>query len=744
MIINGAKYIILKLIQWFGLATIFLFTLPADAQIQEQAVHDLISRVIPEAASSFIVEYLPKENGQDVFELESRGEKTVLRGNNGVAVASALKYYLEQFCHCSITRNGTNLNLLNPLPSVPEKVHKVSPYKYRYYLNYCTFNYSMAWWDWARWQKEIDWMALNGINMPLALTGAEAIWQKVYVDLGFTSDELKSFFSGPAFFAWLWMGNLDGWGGPLPQQWIDTHESLQKKILERERELSMTPVLPAFSGHVPPSFKDKFPQAQLKKTNWGYGFNDVYILDPSDPLFETIGKKFIETQTSVYGTDHLYSADTFNENDPPSNDSTYLDTMSKKIFQSMAGSDPQAVWVMMGWMFSYNERYWQPKQMQSLLNAIPNDKMIILDLFSEAHPVWNRTNAFYNKPWIWNMLSNFGDNSTLFGRMRHIACDPALALHDPESGNMTGIGITAEGIEQNPALFQLMTENIWCSEPIDLDIWLRNYAQNRYGRENEQVNAGWQILKNTVYSASKMGDGGPESIITGRPTFEQNTTMTYTSFNYYPMQLVKAWNLFIGSADSLKNSDGFQFDLVDITRQVLANYATPLQKEFVKAYEKNDRKNFDKYSHQFLELITDMDDLLGTRKDFLLGRWLGDARKCGFTDDEKNLYEFNARDLITLWGDRNGQIHDYSNRQWSGLMNGFYKPRWEMFFQYVDSCLENQVSVNITAFAEQVKDFEWQWVNRHDTYPRLPSGDPVNMAKAMHKKYLNRILIVKH
>jgi alpha-N-acetylglucosaminidase len=717
----------------------FLFIYPTKAQVQEKAVHELIGRIIPGVASNFTVEYMPKENGQDVYELANRDGKIVLRGNNGVSVASALKYYLEQFCHCSITRNGTNLNLPTPLPAVQGKVHKVSPYKYRYYLNYCTFNYSMAWWNWERWQQEIDWMALNGINMPMALTGEESIWQKVYSGMGFKADELKSFFSGPAFFAWLWFGNLDGWGGPLPQQWIDTHEILQKKILERERALNMTPVLPAFSGHVPPSFKDKFPAAKLQKTNWGEGFSDVYILDPSDPLFETIGKKFIEIQTYSYGTDHLYSADTFNENDPPSKDSTFLDSMSKKTLQSMVSSDPQAIWVMQGWLFSYNQQFWQPMQMQALLNAIPNDHMIILDVYSEARPVWNRTNAFYGKPWIWNMLSNFGNNSSLFGRMRHVAYDPALALHDPESGNLFGIGLIPEGIDQNPALHQLMTENVWRSEPVDLDAWLNNYALNRYGKENKQVQAGWQILKNTVYSASTAGDGGPETIITGRPTFERNTTMTNTSFNYDPMLLVKAWALFMSAADSLRNSEGFQFDLVDITRQVMANYATPIQQKFVKEYQKNDREGFDKYSQKFLKLISDLDYLLGTQKDFLLGRWIADARNCGNTNDEKDLYEFNARDLITLWGDRNGKIHDYSNRQWSGLLNGFYKPRWEMLFQYVDSCLDKHVPVDVKAFEERVKDFEWQWVNQHESYPAIPSGDAVTTAKAMYEKYKNEI-----
>lgn len=731
---------VMKRRRWIVYLVIFVLMIntQAHAQLHIDVIKEMIHRVVPQAAGHFEIKYIPKEKGKDVFEIKSRGDKILLCGNNGVAVASALNYYLEHFCGCNMTWNGTNLNLPEKLPAVPQTIHKNTPYKYRYYINYCTYNYSMAWWDWERWQKEIDWMALNGINMPLALTGETAIWQEVYHKLGLTDKQLENFFSGPAYFAWLWMGNLDGWGGPLPQHWIDSHKALQKKILNYERSLGMTPILPAFTGHVPPAFKTKFPDAKLKKTNWGWGFNDVYILDANDPLFEKIGKLFIETQTDEYGTDHLYSADTFNENIPPTNDSIYLDAMSKKVYNSMAIADPKAIWVMQGWMFSYNVRFWQPTQIQALLNAVPDDKMIILDLWSETHPVWNRTEAYYGKPWIWNMLQNFGGNISLFGRMRHVAYDPAIALHDPDAGNMAGIGLSPEGIEQNPALFQLMTENVWRSEPIKLDKWLHHYARRRYGGTNEAIDSAWQILKNTVYSGGKT-EGGPESIITGRPTFEKNVAWTNTTLTYDPMKLVEAWDVFIRSADEFKNSDGFQYDLVDITRQVLANYASPLQQEFVQAWKEGDQKDFDQYSREFLALITDMDDLLATRRDFLLGTWLADARSWGKTKEESDLYEFNARDLITLWGGKDCPLHEYACRQWSGLLNGFYKPRWAMFFESLDSAFIHHTHFDLQQFDAKVKEWEWDWVHQHDTYPARPSGDPIKTAKAIYEKYRDRI-----
>ena len=83
----------------------------------------------------------------------------------------------------------------------------------------------------ARWEQEIDWMALNGINLPLAFVGQEYVWRQVYLQLGLPDSDLASFFSGPAFLPWQRMGNVYEWGGPLPLTWIESRSQLQTRIL---------------------------------------------------------------------------------------------------------------------------------------------------------------------------------------------------------------------------------------------------------------------------------------------------------------------------------------------------------------------------------------------------------------------------------------------------------------------------------------------------------------------------------
>ena len=710
------------------------------AQVDINATDAFIKRIVKNNSTYFIVEEIKKENNKDVFELESKADKIILRGNNGLSIASALNYYLKNYCHVLYSWNEFEITLPAELPKVTSKVRRITPYQYRYYLNYCTFNYSMSWWKWERWQQEIDWMCLNGINMPLAITGEEAIWRKLYLSMGFSDAELNNFFTGPAYFSWFWMGNIDGWGGPLPISWMNNQEALQKKILLAERSMGMTPILPAFTGHIPPTFKEHFVNAKVKKTNWGAGFKDVYILDANDPMFDTIGQKFISLQTKEYGTDHFYSADTFNENLPPSNDSIYLNDISKKVFESMSHSDPKAVWVMQGWMFHYQAEFWKTTQIKALLNAIPNDKMILLDLYSESHPLWAKTDAYYGKPWIWNMLQNFGGNVSMWGRMPSVANDPSRALGDKNAGKMLGIGLTPEGIEQNPALFHLMLENVWQDKPIDLKQWLKDYAYQRYGVINSTINEAWKILAATVYNGG-LGEGGPESIIAARPTINVYNARIRTKLDYQPKDLAKALVLFNEAIPALAKSEGFKYDLVDLTRQQLANYATPLHQKIVLAYLQHDLVMYDVYTKEFIELMSDMDLLLNTRSEFLLGKWINEARACGTNENEKNLYELNARNLITLRGDKESELSEYSNRQWAGLIKDYYTPRWVAYFSYMRDKITNGARMETDDFEKHIKNWEWQWVNSNDQkYSDKPIGDPIKISNQLFKKYQSKFL----
>ena len=115
----------------------------------------------------------------------------LLRGNNPVALATAYNQYLKYTCHAHVSWFGDQLNLPQTLPLPAETTRNIINGKYRVYMNYCTVSYSAAWWDWERWQRELDYMAMNSINMPLSVVGLEAVWYNTLLKHRFTDEEAR-------------------------------------------------------------------------------------------------------------------------------------------------------------------------------------------------------------------------------------------------------------------------------------------------------------------------------------------------------------------------------------------------------------------------------------------------------------------------------------------------------------------------------------------------------------------------
>lgn len=707
----------------------------SDTVSAETPVAGLLLRWLPQHAHHFVLESIAAEDGRDVFEVESVDGKIVLRGSSGVAQASALNWYLKYVCRCHISWDSVQLNLPDPLPPVG-RIRKATPYHYRYYFNYCTFSYSLAFWDWARWEREIDWMALNGINAPLSVTGQEAIWRTVYRQLGLSDEEIDAFLVGPAYLPFGWMGCIDGWGGPLPERWFDDHVALQQQIVARQRALGMTPILQGFTGHVPAALTRHFPDSQIHPLSSWAGFPPTHFLDPVDPLFERIGRLFIEEQTRQFGSDHLYAADTFIEMTPASDEPAFLAALAQAIYRGMASADAQAVWVLQGWPFYYERKFWGPDQVRALLDAVPDDGLMLLDLFAEQYPYWQETEAYHGKPWVWCMLHSFGGRPGLYGRMQAVAAEPPAALHSPQRGKLVGIGISTEAIENNPVQYDLMAEMAWHHQPVDLDRWIDDYAARRYGGRSAEAVAAWRLLLATVYNRPVGVHGLPASIVCARPSLDttRGRRGVDSAFAQTP-QLVEAWERLLAGAPQLQEARGYRRDLVDVTATCLTLLAEETHRRMVKAVNEADADEFQAQAALFLQIIDDLDPLLATCQEYLLGRWIASARQHGATPQEADHLEWNARTLITLWGPRDSLLHDYSCRTWSGLVSSFYRARWQMFVQQVAPGLGGGAVFAPEAFEQAVRDFEEAWTHQTEPFPVEAVGDSVELARRCYERY---------
>eukprot|EP01116_Phalansterium_solitarium_P003016 TRINITY_DN1344_c0_g1_i1.p1 TRINITY_DN1344_c0_g1~~TRINITY_DN1344_c0_g1_i1.p1 ORF type:complete len:903 (-),score=-53.28 TRINITY_DN1344_c0_g1_i1:721-3429(-) len=654
-----------------------------------KAVQGLIGRLLPSHSTSFELSViLPaiSSNGStsEVFTISpgSAVGKVALAGSSGVALASALNFYLKYTCNASITwgDDGSGLQLdLPPVLPIPVFTQITRPFKYSYYFNVCTFGYSTAFWNWERWQTEIDWMALNGINMPLSFVGQEYIWAKVYKQLGLTEDELQEWFTGPAFLPWQRMGNVRKWAGPLSASWRQAQADLNILIINRQREFGMLSVLPAFSGHVPPALSRLTPNITLGPA-WG-GFDKTYccasLLEASDPLFVQIGASFVKTATAVFGTDHVYQGDTFNEMSPKTTTPAYLKSWGAAVYDGIQAADPKGVWMMQGWLFL--SKFWKPDRIQAYLSGVPNNRMIILDLISQHVPIWNTTGFYFGKPFIWCTLHNYGGVRDLYGDMPGTTSKPAKALYKPGS-TMAGIGLAMEAIEHNPVFYELATEMGWRSYGVNTSEWVQQYARRRYsslimGPAEPFVRAAWDTMHTYLYNNDRYLHSAIELVPSLKVKLHKNGTA-----------VTIAWRNLQAALDarpSLANVGPFTYDYVDVTRQQLTNLFSELQALLATQVSTCNFTNcvpsVQAIRDTMLMLITDLDVFMASEPNFLLGRWIKRARDLA-EPLEKDHLEFNARAQVTLWGKSVPRLNDYASKPWAGLIGDYYFGRWSLFF----------------------------------------------------------------
>ena len=453
-------------------------------------------------------------------------------------------------------------------------------------------------------------------------------------------------------------------------------------IRSRSDELHEKPVLPAFSGHVPREITRLYPDAPVTKNEDWSGYQPEYactFLDPMSDLFTEIQKKFVQKETEIYGTDHIYGIDIFNELTPPSWEPEYLGRVSRQVYESLEKADPEATWLQMGWLF-YNERkYWTEDRVEAYLTSFPKEKQLILDYFCDRQEVWKRTESFYGVPYIWCYLGNFGGNTALVGKFNDLneKIENALVNGGP---NMSGVGATLEGFDCNPYVYEYIFEKAWTlPQHKDVAVWTEGLADQRVGFEDPKAREAWKILVDSVYVDSSTP--GQASFVNQRPAIGRTRTWYGNArLRYDNKYLCEALGLLL-EVDG-KNS-AYAFDLANLTRQMLANRFDALKKQYEAAVAEKDRETMKTVSAEMLEIIADIDQVIGTHSYFLVGKWIADARSWGLDDGEKAYFERNARNLITTWSDKDMLLNDYASRTWNGLTGTFYKVRWKMFFDAV-------------------------------------------------------------
>ncbi|HEX7653614.1 MAG TPA: alpha-N-acetylglucosaminidase, partial [Verrucomicrobiae bacterium] len=574
-----------------------------------------------------------------------------------------------------------------PLPTAP--IHQECLARERFFLNYCTYGYTFPYLNAAGWQRFLDWLALNGVNRPLLQGGQEAVWLEVWQKYGLTTNQVLAYFTGPAYLPWHRMSNLDHFGGPLPLSYIAGQKRLQQQLVAQARALGMRPVLSAFAGHVPAELKASHPAAKITQIRPGWGgfgaAEACWFLDPLDPLFAEVQRDFLKIQTELYGSDHAYAADPFNEIDPPSWSPDFMAGVGRGMYQSLTASDPAAVWYQMTWTFT--GRWMKPSPagptpFRALCEAVPAGRMVLIDYVGEERELYRSTDGFYGATFLWDYIGNYGGNTYFRAPLSAVAGKVARALTQT---NCAGVGCAPEGVAVNQAIYQLILEQPWhAGGVVDVHDWIQHYAESRVGRADPQFAQAWTQLLDTVLDPGPQGHFDRGSAITQLPSVAMGakegtapaTALAGKVASRDPRLiagLVAALDTALQADAASQQADGYRYDLVNWLRQAMAYQSDIIKARMLQARQKGDTIALARETRRLLDLIQDLDELTATRPEFLLGPWLRDARAWGATPAEADYYEQDARRIITAWG---AGLGDYAHREWNGLLRDYYLPRW--------------------------------------------------------------------
>lgn len=701
--------------------------LAACSDRNPEAVADMLDRIGGEGASGLFETRISKsisDNGEDTFIIGSRKGRPYIQGSSMSALTTGIGWYLNHYAHINLSWNNLTTDLKEAVLPLPEKEEKrVSSAVHRYYLNYCTFSYSMAFWEKDRWQKEIDWMALHGINMPLMLVGTDVVWKNMLEEAGYSDEEIDSFIAGPGFQAWWLMNNLEGWGGPNPDWWYERQENLCRFILERMRELGMEPVLPGYSGMLPDNAAEKMGVNVSDPGYWCAAFRRPAFLQPTDDRFGEIAQMYYRHLEDLMGKSRYYSMDPFHEGG--STEGVDVKAAYKAIYDQMTAHSPEASWVIQSW---------QENPRKEALEAVPHGGYVILDLFSDGSPKWH--DGYEGHDFLWCMLHNFGGRTGMHGRLASTMEGYFDALERyPET--MKGIGATPEGIETNPILYDALYELPWMRKE-ECGEWISSYTSARYGTSSEAMEEAWRLLADSVLDCPTDQQGVSEPVVCARPSLNVKSVSEWsTCAIYHDTEKVRqAAAAMLKEKGTLADHPNYRHDVVDAIRQALTDSSYFLLERIAECYENSDRKGFREGYEAFLEMIADMDRLLSSTEIFSLQRWISSARGIcdeaeGTTEEDRDWMEWNARTLISTWGPEGaaekGHLHDYSNRQWGGMLKSFYLPRWEMFFK----ALENGKPVPESPEWFRIEE---AWTLRTDT-PQAGMENPADIAEELYAKY---------
>lgn len=706
-----------------------VYDVPVTDEDIIEDVKGIIARTIGEKYVDGFELRLDRRLKTDYYTVESLRGVVRLISNSGVGLASAFNCYLKEVCKCHVSRFGNRIELPQNLPQVKGKIERHTTFKHRYAYNYCAHSYSMSFWNEKDWQKELDLLAMNGVNMILDITGMEEVYRRFLTKLGYRLREIKNFLTGPSYFAWCYMANITGVGGPLHDNFFYESAELARKNHRRMQVLGIDVVLEAYNGMVPSDIAKKVRDIPTIEQGLWNGLPRPLMIDPASVSYVKYATLFYECQKEVFGDiTKFFAGDICHEG------GSLKGTNEKDVYMNFVGALTKfrrdAVVIMQGWGEN------PTKSFIKYSKPFRDEHVLMLDLFAESRPKSEGRSAPLSKlNYLYGMLNSFGGRMGIHGNIDVL---PEKIRQSSKNSNFKGIALTAESNTSDPAVVDLFFSTVW-EDIKDTNEWLKSFAERRYGARNENIEKSLEIQLKTALSDKyyNLGEGAPENLLCGRPEgrYDKVSSWGNTKFGYNVKEFEDAAKLFLADYDKFKDNECYVYDAVNILRQVISNKIYGIILNMESEYKSKDYFAFLENGKKLLSLADTLDKILLNHKDFTLGEYLGKVEQYAnkLDDFTKELYLINAKALITTWYSRPaanpGGLHDYSNRQWGDLVSQFYKVRWEKFIEFVQEEMDGKKPRPIDWFK-----LEWDWVISDTKYTKKLREDSL---KAICKQLID-------